>query len=64
MILYNRNPSQNFPLITTAIFTGELYNPWRCGSCATKKQRESVKNQVAEKFAPVNTCCRKCGIDL
>lgn len=64
MILYKRNPSQHFPLIKTAIFTGELHNPWRCEACATKKQLASVKNQVTDKHAPVNACCRKCGIDL
>jgi len=64
MILYKRNPSKDFPLIIKAVFTGELINPWRCSCCATKKQWKSVKNQVATKFAPVNSCCRKCGIDL
>jgi len=59
---------KNHPTVDFFFYTGEKWNPWRCGMCATKKHKERA-DEVSESEAigyneGVPGCCRKCGLDF
>ncbi len=54
----------NLPLVQFAFLTGELPNPWRCGSCATRSQIRQASNLATRGEVIGFKICRKCGLDL
>lgn len=52
-----------FPLIRDFVWTGEDLNPWRCGSCATARQRAAAEGMAEAELEPPR-CCRKCGVSF
>lgn len=58
---------RNFPLVDFFYYTGEKWNPWRCGRCATKKQKDQAVEVTEEEAIRFNDgipgCCRKCSTD-
>jgi hypothetical protein len=52
-----------FPLIPDFVWTGEGLNPWRCGACATVRQRGRADGMGEAELEPPR-CCRKCGISF
>ncbi len=59
----------NHPLVKCFIYTGESLNPYRCESCATKKQRKlafetRTLNDIQSLNLPRPECCRTCGMDF
>ena len=52
-----------FPLISDFVWTGEDWNPWRCGACATARQRAEADGMAEAELEPPR-CCRKCGVSF